>query len=85
MRKESDNNTQIKLCLAWNKPSDDDPIIDFLKSIQDQSLPFSSVAFVFDGKLFWPEGKLPPKTWRKFNTEIAKGNIDRKSFLAFCN
>lgn len=84
-RKESENDTQIKLCLAWNRPIDDDPIVDFLKSIQDQSLPFSTVAFVFDGNLFWPRGKLPPKTWRKFNTAIKEGYIDREDFLSFCN
>ena len=84
-RKESENDTKIKLCLAWNRPIDDDPIINFLKPIQDQSLPFSTIAFMFDGNLFWPEGKLPPKTWRKFNTAIKERNIDRKDFLSFCN
>ncbi len=29
-RKESENDTQIKLCLAWNRPDDDDPIVDDL-------------------------------------------------------
>ena len=85
MRQESENDTQIKLCLAWNKPSDDDSIVDFLISIQDQSLPFPTVAFVFDGNLFWPEGKQPPKTWKKFNSAIKEGLIDREDFLAFCN
>lgn len=46
---------------------------------------FSTVAFVFDGNLFWPRGKLPPKTWRKFNTAIKEGYIDREDFLSFCN
>lgn len=84
-RKESENDTQIKLCLAWNRPKEDDPIVKFLKPIQDQSLPFSTVAFMFDGNLFWQEGKLPPKTWRKFNTAIKEGYIDREDFLSFCN
>lgn len=59
--KESENNIQIKLCLAWDRPTDDQ-ITKFLKPIQDQSLPFSTVAFAFDGNAFWPEGELPPKT-----------------------
>ena len=84
-KKESENDTQIKLCLAWGKPCDNDPIVEFLKSIQDRSLPFSTLAYVFDGNSFWPEGKLPPKTWRKFNTMIKEGRIDRERFLAFCN
>ncbi len=84
-RKESENDTQIKLCLAWNRPTDDDPIVEFLKPIQEQTLPFPTVAFVFDGNLFWPKGQLPPKTWRKFNTAIKAGHIDREDFLSFCN
>ena len=39
MRKESENDTQIKLCLAWNMPTDDDPITEYLKPIQEQLLP----------------------------------------------
>lgn len=85
MRKESENDTQIKLCLAWNRPTDDDPITEFLKPVQEQSLPFSVVAYSFDGDVFWPAGKLPPKGWRKFNTAIKLGLIDREAFLAFCN
>ena len=42
------------------------------------------MAFVFDGSLFWPEGELPPKTWRKFNLAIKSGLITREDFLAFC-
>lgn len=84
-RKESENDTQIKLCLAWDRPTDDDSITEFLKPIQDQSLPFFTVAFVLDGNMFWPVGKLPPKTWRKFNSAIKSGLIDRDNFLSFCN
>lgn len=85
MRKESKNDTQIKLCLAWNRPTDDDPIAEFLKPIQEQTLPFSVVAYSFDGGVFWPVEKLPPKKWRKFNTAIKSGLIDREDFLSFCN
>lgn len=81
--KESGNDIQIKLCLAWNRPTDDQ-ITKFLKPIQDQSLPFSTVAFAFDGNLFWSEGELPPKTWRKFNSAVKSGLINREDFLSFC-
>ena len=84
-RKESENDTQIKLCLAWNRPDDDDPIVEFLKPIQEQALPFSIVAYSFDGEVFWPVGNLPPKTWRKFNLAVKSGLIDREAFLSFCN
>lgn len=85
MRKEYENDTQIKLCLAWDRPTDDDPIVKFLKPIQEQTLPFAVVAYSFDGEIFWPVDKLPPKNWRKFNTAIKSGLIDREDFLAFCN
>lgn len=78
-RKESENDTQIKLCLAWNRPDDDDPIVEFLKPIQEQALPFSIVAYSFDGEVFWPVGNLPPKTWRKFNLAVKSGLIDREA------
>lgn len=85
MKKESENDTQIKLCLAWNRPTDDDPIAEFLKPIQEQTLPFSVAAYSFNGEVFWPVEKLPPKNWRKFNMAIKSGLIDREAFLAFCN
>lgn len=84
-RKESEYDTQIKLCLAWNRPTDDDPIAEFLKPIQEQTLPFSVAAYLFDGEVFWPVDNLPPKTWRKFNLAIKSGLIDREDFLSFCN
>ena len=82
--KKSEKDTQIKLCLAWNRPTDEQ-IAKFLKPTQDQSLPFSTVAFAFDGGSFWPEGDLPPKSWRKFNLAIKSGLIGREDFLSFCN
>ena len=84
-RKESENDTRIKLCLAWNRPTYDDPIVEFLKPISDQSLPFSNVAYSFEGEKFWPVGKFPPKTWRKFNSAIKAGFINREDFLSFSN
>lgn len=84
-RKESENDTQIKLCLAWNRPTDNDTITEFLKPIQEQTLPFSIAAYSFDGEVFWPVENPPPKTWRKFNLAIKSGLIAREDFLSFCN
>ena len=67
--KKTEKDTRTKLCLAWSRPTDE-KITKFLKPVQDQSLPFSTVAFAFDGNLFWPEGEMPPKSWRKFNLAI---------------
>lgn len=85
MRKESENDTKIKLCLAWDRPADDDPIAEFLKPIQEQTLPFFVAAYLFDGEAFWPVEKLPSQKWRKFNMAIKSGLIDREDFLSFCN
>lgn len=84
-RKESENDTQIKLCLAWSRPTDEDPITEFLKPIQEQPLPFLIAAYSFDGEVFWPVENLPPKTWRKFNLAIKAGLIAREDFLSFCD
>lgn len=84
-RKESKNNTEIKLCLAWGRPADDDPIAKFLKPIQEHTMPFSTVAYSFDGAAFWPAEDTPPKTWKKFNLKIKSEPIEREDFLAFCN
>ena len=85
MRKEFEKDTKIKLCLAWNRPTDADPIAEYLKPIQEKTLPFSVTAYSFDGEAFWPVEKLPSKKWRKFNTAIKSGLIDRKDFLSFCS
>ena len=60
--KREGNDAKIKLCLAWSKPEEDDKIIKYLKPIKDQSMPFPSVAYKFDGVLLWPEGKKPQNT-----------------------
>lgn len=82
--KKLKNDTQVKLCLAWNRPNDDDPITEFMKPIQEHSFPFPIVAYSFDGEVFWPREKLPPKNWRKFNLAIKSGLISREDFLSFC-
>lgn len=82
--KNAGNVAQIKLCLAWDRPDAGDQITKFLRPIQEQSLPFSTWAFSFDGNLFWPEGENPPKNWKKFNSAIESRLINRTDFLKFC-
>mgnify|MGYP004538197255 CR=1 FL=1 len=84
-RKKFENDTQIMLCLAWDRPTDNDPVAKFLKPIQDHTLPFLITSYSFDGEAFWPEKGLPPKTWKKFNSAIKTDCIDRADFLSFCN
>ena len=84
-RKESKDNTQVKLCLAWSRPNYDDPIATLLKPIQEHTMPFSVAAYSFDGEAFWPVENLPHKTWRKFNLAVEAGLINREDFLLFCN
>lgn len=84
-RKMSNENTTIKLCLAWGKPVDNDEINKFLLPICDQSLPFETLAYKFDGNAFWPENGKPPKLWKKFNADIQAKQINRDDFLDFCS
>ncbi len=84
-RKMSNENTTIKLCLAWGKPVDNDEINKFLIPICDQSLPFETLAYKFDGNAFWPENGKPPKLWKKFNADIQAKQINRDDFLDFCS
>jgi len=83
-RKDTKTITNIKLCLAWDRPSPEDPISQYLQRTNDDSLPFDNVSYSFDGQLFWLEGKNPPKTWKKFNSAINAGQINRDDFLSFC-
>lgn len=62
------------------KPADDDPIAKFLKPIQEHTMPFSTVAYSFDGAAFWPAEDTPPKTWKKFNLKIKSEPIEREDF-----
>lgn len=82
--KRTEKDTRIKLCLAWDRPTKEDEIVNFLKPVLEDSLPFSADAYLFDGEVFWPEEEQPPKTWRKFNKEIKLGQIAREDFLNFC-
>ena len=82
-KKEFENNTEIKLCLAWDRPTDDDSIAEFLEPIQEYTMPFPIVAYSFVGEAFWSAEKLPPKTWKKFNAKIKSESIERQDFLSF--
>lgn len=84
-RRRTISDSKIQLCLAWDRPTPDDEILEFLKAISDESFSFPNIAYLFDGKKFWPEGKLPPKQWRKFNEEIEKAKINREEFISFCD
>lgn len=84
-RRRTISDSKIKLCLAWDRPTPEDEILEFLKPISDESLPFSNIAYSFDGKKFWPEGKLPPNSWKKFNGEIKESSINREKFISFCD
>lgn len=84
-RRTTISDSKIKLCLAWDRSTPEDKILKFLKPISDESFPFPNIAYLFDGKKLWPEGKLPPKQWKKFNGEIEEGKINREEFISFCD
>lgn len=84
-RDNNNKGAEIKLCLAWSRPAEEDSIVELLSPIHDYSMPFKSVAYRFNGQLFWPEGERPKSTWRRFNSEIKNKNISRDEFLSFCS
>jgi len=73
--------TQVRLCLAWNSPTDE------LKGILTDVLGkssfnnYSTKVCRIDIDKFWPAGGGAPDNWRKFNSNIA--TIDRGSFEDF--
>jgi len=76
-------NNEVKLCLAWNKPTDD--LIHIL-SEQNGSKTFIShptKLYQINIDKLWPKGKEPLTKWRRFK-ESAQ-NIDRSDFADFCN
>lgn len=77
--------SRTKLCLAWDRPLNEDPIMEYLIPVKDDSFPFLSATYLFDGEKFWSEGGCPPSNWKKFNLEILNGFINRKDFLLFCD
>lgn len=74
---------EIRLCLAWNEPTD--KLTDFIISSSKEKTfeNHPSKLFQFDVDKLWPKNKQPDSSWKKLRKESQ--NINRDEFAEFCN
>lgn len=77
------NNTEFRLCLAWNEPVDELQNVLVLLDGYQTFPNFSTKVYKIRGQSIWPENKSPLSTWRQFKK--ASIAIERESFLEFCD
>lgn len=70
------------VCLAWDKPIDDESILDVLSEIQDcnKLLP-NSICYKFDCENLWPQNKEAIASWKRLKQNST--SIDRVEFKKF--
>ena len=76
--------TTFRLCLAWNAPTDN--LTDFIEPFTGAGsfTGYATKCFKIKGESIWPDGDILPVTsWRRFKDKAKE--IDRTSFLEFCN
>ncbi len=79
----NNRNREVRLCLAWNEPTDE--LVQLL-SEKDGNKTFpthSTRLFQINIETLWPAGKKPLVTWKRFRA--ASQNINRDDFAEFCN
>jgi nucleoside-triphosphatase THEP1 len=78
----SGQKVEIRLCLAWDTPNDED-ILQVLidSSIEDEYGTGKVKYYKVDINKIWEEGKAPDKSWRRLKGKSV--NIDRKEFASF--
>ncbi len=74
---------EIRLCLAWNEPTDKLTKFIIPSSKEKTFENYSTRLFQFDVDKLWPENKQPNSSWRKLRTESQ--NINRNEFVEFCS
>lgn len=75
--------TEIRLCLAWNEPTDG--LLEILNPIISIGTfkNHKTNQYKIDVEKLWPNGKEPIKNWKRFKRESK--NIDRNLFIEFCD
>ena len=75
--------TEFRICLSWLPPVD--TLLDILTKVTGRSSfnSFETTVYQIDCEKLWPEKFEPLTSWRRF--KAASKNIDRVSFLEFCN
>jgi len=68
-----DNNSEYRLCLAWNRPSEDDAILKILALDTTTNLSTSEgLVYKVNPNKLWPKGNKPLSSWQKFGKEMKK-------------
>lgn len=79
-------NTEFRLCLAWEEPTNDD--ITRVLELQSEGASFSDFptkVFKVDLDRLWEESPENFNNWRSLNRYVKDNNIDRNEFNEFCN
>jgi hypothetical protein len=74
----------FRLCLAWKAPTD--KLLQYIKPVIGVGSfgAFATKCFKINGVAIWPTGQaLPDSSWKRFRSKA--NNIDRASFLLFCD
>jgi hypothetical protein len=79
-------NTEFRLCLAWDEPTDED-ITRVLELQPDGSSfnDFPTKVFKVNLDRLWEESPENFNNWRSLNRYVKDNNIDRSEFNDFCN
>jgi len=71
-----------RVCLAWDKPKPNDPILEVITQLPDQnSLLPGTTCYQFDCDKLWPEDDEVLSSWRALKTWSK--SVDREQFKAF--
>lgn len=78
----SKQNIEIRLCLAWDTPSDEDILQVLINcNIEDEYGSGKVKYYKVDINKIWEDGKQPEKSWRRLKDKSI--NIDRNDFSSF--
>ena len=78
--------TELRLCLAWNEPIEDNIKNALISQAGDSS--FNSIitnVFKLNIDNIWQENPENFNRWDNLKRYVKKHNIDRNEFVAFCN
>jgi len=80
-------NSEFRLCLAWDEPTDNDiknilkPLPTNLSSFEN----FSTKLYKINLENLWEDGLEPLGTWRSLKKFVSDNSIDRNDFKLFCD
>lgn len=81
------SSSEFRLCLAWDKPVDDD-IKNVLIPIQSETssfLDYPTKLFKINLDEIWENDSEPLSSWKNFRSFIIENSINRNDFKTFCD